>query len=228
MNRSRTRWQRLPTLIAVATLVVASATHLHAQRGQIAGQVRDTLGNPIQGAEVILDGGVHRLRTDVKGEFILVSVEVGRHRVLVRAIGFRPIEVTDIQVTSGGFVRIPFRLEPGPIEIDAIRVTSDQAVLIAPDINASRETTNRETLATMPVQTVGQVVARPAGLPPATGALPAPSSRRHLLSRDGRSSSNPPEKKSGAARHRRPTCAGFSGRKCSFHGAHLVAHDLCE
>jgi len=154
MSRS-TPWAA--TLWSVA-MAAASPLMGQATTGQIVGQVVDTLGRPLAGVEVVLEPAGRRLTTDARGQFVFVAVPPGRHRVQARLIGYRPVEVTDVAVQAGDFVRLPITLEPGTVTLEPLTVRGEERALVAPDVNASSETVSRDALETLPVQTATEVV----------------------------------------------------------------------
>jgi hypothetical protein len=138
--------------------ILAAPLAAQATTGQIVGQVTDTLARPLAGVEVVLQPAGRQLTTNERGEFVFVAVPPGRHRLLARSVGYRPTEVTDVLVQAGGFVRLTIELAPGPITLEPLSVRGEERALVAPDVNASTETVGRETLETLPVQTVAEVV----------------------------------------------------------------------
>jgi len=61
-------------------------------RTQLSGTVRDSLGVPVAGASVLTTPGVSILTTDTAGRFVLRRAPVGRVNVLVRRLGFSPVD----------------------------------------------------------------------------------------------------------------------------------------
>ena len=59
-------------------------------RAPVIGLVVDSLGGPIAGAQVDIEGTFHRTTTDSAGHFRLIQVEAGRLRLNVRRLGFLP------------------------------------------------------------------------------------------------------------------------------------------
>lgn len=57
------------------------------------GTVRDSSGTPIDGAEVMLPDLSRSVMTDASGAFRLRDVQPGTHRVVVRKVGFGPLDV---------------------------------------------------------------------------------------------------------------------------------------
>lgn len=89
----RVNWK----LIASSVLVISAAmpSFLHAQAGSrsaaLAGLVRDSLGLPVVGAEVLVDGGRLRATTDDSGRFHLAGVLAGPNGFTVRRVGYSAV-----------------------------------------------------------------------------------------------------------------------------------------
>ncbi len=124
------------TLVAVYLVIVQSAA---AQAADTLRQAKDqrqsiTLVSlvvtsdssfGIPGAEAVIPGTAHRAKTDLDGFFSLSGLSPGVHSVLIRAIGFRPVEVT-VQLlpgTPGYRILETIALEQQSIELEEIVVT---------------------------------------------------------------------------------------------------------
>jgi hypothetical protein len=82
-------------------------------------------GVPVPGAEIVIPSTAHRVKTDRDGFFSLGGLYPGIHTVLVRAIGFRPVEIT-VELQPGvPFYRIldSIVLEQETVELEEIVVT---------------------------------------------------------------------------------------------------------
>ncbi len=76
--------------IAVTALLLGSTQALAAQGlGSITGFVRDSSGNPLPGAEVLLAN--QRALTSSQGGFRLDSLPVGNHLITIRLMGYAPL-----------------------------------------------------------------------------------------------------------------------------------------
>lgn len=114
---------------AVALLVfvcagLGAAAPLAAQRElhTVRGVVTDTDGRPVQGAEVLLDSRKRAATTDAAGRFLLDSVPAGNRRLLVRRVGFLPVQppvrVPQAPGDSLTVVLVAFAQQLDPIVVD--------------------------------------------------------------------------------------------------------------
>src|SRR5688572_4733496 len=84
-----------PWVALVMAMFVSIALSAHEGQAQLArapvvGMVVDSLGGPIAGAQVDIEGTFHNTTTDSAGHFRLLNVEAGRLRIHVRRLGFLP------------------------------------------------------------------------------------------------------------------------------------------
>lgn len=155
---------RLPLLLATAALTLATPSGTaHAQTtGQIVGRVvRLPDSARVPGAEISIQpsgaGGGARVTTDAIGEFVLIGLAPGAYRVVVRQVGYQPLELRDVTVHAGATTRLVLALD-APLQVEAIRVITHQRPLLTPDVSASRQLVEREALQAAPVQDVEQLL----------------------------------------------------------------------
>lgn len=121
---------RLLRFVLVSMLLPAAAP----AQG-LRGVVVDSTGRPLAQADVIL-GENSRTRTDSLGQFRFGSSVVGRHRLRVRLIGYRPYEST-VRVTAGRLTDVRITLRRSPQLLAEVRVTDTS--LCAPNTVAGFE-----------------------------------------------------------------------------------------
>src|SRR5258708_31955228 len=109
-----------PTLFAL----LLPAGQLFAQ-GSIAGKVSDERGTPLANAQVLIDGGTKGAVSAGNGEYVITGVPAGRHRVLVRLIGFRA-QTHTVNVARGPVTQ-NLTLATDPLKLEAIVVKIGRA-----------------------------------------------------------------------------------------------------
>ncbi|WP_348811816.1 TonB-dependent receptor [Flavobacterium maritimum] len=89
------------TLILVVGFALSS-NNLLAQQGKIEGKVVDAKGLPIAGSAIVIEGNTKGSVTDFNGEFTLLNVSNGTHKITVSFMGFitQKISVTVPQTTK--------------------------------------------------------------------------------------------------------------------------------
>lgn len=120
-------------IAAVGLALIARA--LGAQQPAATGAVRGSIigaaalegdGRPIPGARVRLTATDHEVETDSLGEFRFADVVPGRHTVVVRKVGFLPVQ-SRVLVTSGESAELHFLLSPTPQLLSNVVVRGDSA-----------------------------------------------------------------------------------------------------
>ncbi|MEO6443820.1 MAG: carboxypeptidase regulatory-like domain-containing protein [Gemmatimonadaceae bacterium] len=96
-------------------------------RGGVEGTVRDSLGLPVEGAQVSVTGSAMRGESDPGGKFTLVKSSVGPLTIHVRRIGFAPDSVR-INVLAGKTVTANFVLRRLAMELRPVVVTGRREV----------------------------------------------------------------------------------------------------
>jgi len=94
----------------ILLLVILLPLFALAQTGKIEGVVTDPEGNPLVGANVIVEGTRFGGATDLQGKYTIVA-EPGSYTVKAMYIGYKQGLQKDISVTEGQITRLNFSLE---------------------------------------------------------------------------------------------------------------------
>jgi hypothetical protein len=107
---------------ALAVLLIAGPTTAIAQgAGELRGTVSDSSGTPVQFADIVLEPGGERVRSDSSGAFRFRAVAARTHLIRVRRIGFRPYE-DSVTVERDRSVTVAVRLSARAQVLAAVRV----------------------------------------------------------------------------------------------------------
>jgi hypothetical protein len=125
---------RIASGIACAAGLLA-ASRLPAQAlAVIAGRVSEADSHrPVANAQIRLIDGSRATLTDDRGAFRLSEVPLGPQGVLIRAIGYRPLQI-DVVLEAGDTVRLDstiLALTPVAVELPGVRVESDSQQVAA-------------------------------------------------------------------------------------------------
>ena len=110
-------------LILLATVAVATPLSAPAGVGRISGHVRDSSGHPLAGAQVVIVGTRFGAVTDRAGTYTIASVPEGAYSVRAMFIGYAPLEVHGIRVTTDSTTTADFGLQASPVHLDAVVTT---------------------------------------------------------------------------------------------------------
>jgi hypothetical protein len=114
--------------------IVALSSSLHAQRylGGIGGQVTDSTGAKVVGANVTaVEAATHfatSVTTGADGSYVMPALQPGTYSVTVAAAGFRKESRTNVVLTAGQTVQVDTLLKPGAVS-ETVEVTSETSLI---------------------------------------------------------------------------------------------------
>ncbi|MGH7537231.1 MAG: TonB-dependent receptor, partial [Gemmatimonadales bacterium] len=122
--------RQIRTLAIVALVGLLAGRSLTAQEptvGRVAGRILNaSTGEPIPGAQVTILGTSIAMITDWTGRFALVGVPAGRWSITVRAIGYTPKTVADVEVRPDAAVPLDISLGAAIVQLEGVTVTAAQ------------------------------------------------------------------------------------------------------
>ena len=151
-------------LFSCALALALSPTLVFAQTGKIAGTVTDaTTGDPIPGANVVIDGTTQGSTTDVDGYYVILNVTPGTYEVRASFIGYTPVVQQGVEVNIDLTAEINFEMQEEAVGLDEVVVTANQEV-VQRDLSASRVDITAEQIQNLPVTDINRVVGLQAGV----------------------------------------------------------------
>jgi hypothetical protein len=119
--------------------------------GKIAGRVTDvSTGEPLPGANVILEGTTMGSATDLEGDFFVINIQPGTYTVSASMVGYQSINITDVKVEIDRTTVVNFDLEATVLEGDVITVVADREV-IKMDVSSSQVTAQGQQMVQIPL-----------------------------------------------------------------------------
>ena len=117
--------------LSVVLLVVLLASAAFAgTTGKIAGTVIDKqTGEPLPGVNVVIAGTTIGAATNIQGEFFIINVPPGKYTLKVNLIGYRPMEITNVEVTIDLTTNIDLDLETETIDMGTITVEAVRPII---------------------------------------------------------------------------------------------------
>lgn len=111
----------------LAALALAAPAALSAQTaGSIAGSVLGPDGEPVRGAQVVVEGTSLGAISSQDGEFIIQAVPAGTHSVTVSRIGYEQATVTGVAVAAGETARVDVVLQHAAVELGGVVVSASR------------------------------------------------------------------------------------------------------
>jgi hypothetical protein len=133
--------------------------------GKIAGVVVDAAtGEPLPGANVIIEGTDLGAAADPDGYFFVIRISPGIYNVQARMMGYESLTQTGVEVSSDHTTRIDFRLRPTVIPGEGVTVKAE-AEIIKMDLSSSSVSAKSDEIEAVPfVDEIGDYINRQAGV----------------------------------------------------------------
>ncbi len=131
--------------------------------GKIAGIVTDEKGEPLIGANVIVDGTVMGAATNNNGKYYIINIPPGYYDLRFSMIGYQTMVHQDILVKSDLTTRVDVRLTQTVLESDQVVEVIAERLLIQKDATSSIQVMDSEQIINMPVENVQDILATQAG-----------------------------------------------------------------
>lgn len=123
----RIRWPQLLWCVILLSLIAAPLLPA-ADRGGIQGTVTDAkTGKKLAGVNIQIVGTVLGASSDADGNFIIRRVPVGTYSLKATMIGYRAVQVTNVQVVPKDRANVVIQMEEAPINFDPLIVTADKS-----------------------------------------------------------------------------------------------------
>jgi hypothetical protein len=125
-------------------LLLCFSTLNAASSGKIAGYITDhKTGEPIPGANVMIEGHTFGAAADLSGYYALMNVPPGKYNLRVSVIGYSNVMIKDVFVQIDLTTSINVDLSIETVDMEEIVVTADRPV-IRKDVSASELNVNAE------------------------------------------------------------------------------------
>lgn len=146
------------------TLILISGCVFAATTGKISGYITDqSTGEPLVGANVVLRGTPLGAASDMSGYYAILNVSPGTHVIEAFMIGYAKVTVTDVIVEIDLTTNISVEMASEVLVGSEVTVVADQPV-VDEDISNSQLNVSAETIETMPISDVTQVIGIQAGV----------------------------------------------------------------
>jgi outer membrane receptor for ferrienterochelin and colicin len=152
----RSRWLHWALILAVCVFVPSLA---RAQSGKLTGVVTDVQsGQPIEGAQIVLQGTGIGVLTDQNGRYFILNVPVSTYTVVARRLGFQPLGRSNVQIVIDVTSTVDFRLVAAAQVIQEITVTAAEVPLVESGLSGSRTVITASEIEALPVVGISGVL----------------------------------------------------------------------
>jgi len=123
--------RKIGILLIVGSFLMLLPNHFTfaAVTGKIAGQVVDNNGNPLPGANVVIEGTQRGSAADAEGNYFILGVPPGQYAVKALMMGFQTVIKTNVLVQVGRTTTLNFTLNPATIKGEEVVVTAERPVV---------------------------------------------------------------------------------------------------
>ncbi len=115
------------------SLLCVTSSALATSYGKIRGSVISAeTGDPLIGANVVIEGTDLGAASDATGEYVIVQVLPGHYTISADMIGYAQMRVSDVIVERDHTSRIDFELRVSAIEGEVVTVVADRGFAPTP------------------------------------------------------------------------------------------------
>ena len=150
--------------LAILFFAVIFSAGLTAQNltGKLSGTVLSD-GQPLVGANVVLEGTSSGAASDVNGTYYIFDVQPGTYTLRVNYIGYKAQIVSNVRVTIGLTTIQDFEMEVAAVEGETVEVTAEKPLIEITATNVARSI-DAEAIENFAVRSVTAMVASQAGV----------------------------------------------------------------
>ncbi len=153
------------SFFTTSILIIFSSFTLTAQSGKISGKTIDAItGDPLPFVNVIILGTSMGAASDINGEYYIINIQPGNYAVKASAIGYNPITIENISVSSGFTSTVDFKLSEATLQLGQDVVVIAEKPLVQKDLTASTATVGADVISNLPVTEISDVLQLQAGV----------------------------------------------------------------
>ena len=151
--------KRILLLLIFSTTISFAGT-----TGKLTGKITDeTNGEPIAGANVILEETSLGASTDVNGNYIVLNIPPGIYNVKVSSIGYGTVITQNVKIVVDQTTDISVALKQTALEVSEVVITA-KTPLIQKDLTSSISVMTRDEIESLPVASFTELLSMQAGV----------------------------------------------------------------
>ncbi len=159
------------TLLALLVFITITAIPSFAQSGKIVGKVTDLeTGEPLIGANILVNGTNFGAATNVDGEYIILNVPPNTYTLVARYIGYKEVTKSNIQVSVNVTTETNFQMPSETYELGTVEIVAPKP-LINKNLTNSVNIVRSEDIENLPIRGVNAVVSTQTGVVNQGGTL---------------------------------------------------------
>ncbi|MBI3006395.1 MAG: TonB-dependent receptor [Ignavibacteriales bacterium] len=116
--------------IFLVMLVILATSLMTAGNGKITGVVKDsTSGEPVVGANIVIEGTSLGASASVEGLYFILNVPPGVYNIRASAVGYAPVVIRNVQISSDQTVTLDFRLPSQAIGLAEVVIEAERRLV---------------------------------------------------------------------------------------------------
>ena len=151
-GRIMRKLRMLIALVLLPTMMFAQST-----TAKLAGVVADADGNPLVGANVVVEGSNLGAATDELGRYYILDVPVGSYDLRAEYIGYTTVIESGVRTSVGFTTTVDFNLDIAAVAGQAVTVTRERP-LINPNATNTTRVVDKELIDAFAVRGVSNIV----------------------------------------------------------------------
>ena len=151
-GRIMRKLRMLIALVLLPTMMFAQST-----TAKLAGVVADADGNPLVGANVVVEGSNLGAATDELGRYYILDVPVGSYDLRAEYIGYTTVIESGVRTSVGFTTTVDFNLDVAAVAGQAVTVTRERP-LINPNATNTTRVVDKELIDAFAVRGVSNIV----------------------------------------------------------------------
>ena len=144
-------------------IIALFSSSLLAQSGKINGFIKDSTGEPLPGATVVIEGTLQGTAAQADGFYQILNVKPGTYTLKATYIGFAPVLIENVAVNIDLTTEIDITMREETFEGEEIVVLAERPV-VQKDVASSQSNISKESLDALPITSVTDAVALQAGV----------------------------------------------------------------
>ena len=153
------------TIFLIALLLTIGENIAYAgTTGKLTGVIKDEATKEVLiGANIVLKGTSLGASTDIDGNYVILNIPPGKYTVVVSIVGYRHVEIDNVQINTDLTTAINATLQPEAVEVGAVMITAERP-LVRKDNTSSLSTVSADEIKFLPVNTINQLLQLDAGI----------------------------------------------------------------
>jgi len=132
--------------------------------GKISGTVSDADGEPLPGANIIIEGTSLGAAADTDGDYFILNVPQGNYDVSASMIGYQKVVKSDVRVLKDLTVKVDFTLKSSALEGEEVVIESYRKPPVQKDLTFKTQSMSNLELRDMPANEMSRVLEKQAGV----------------------------------------------------------------